>query len=98
MEHFQDSKNKHQKPEIHHQDLLQSQRSTITSIASRTNSLIIIKRIINHIIEQINQQKDDIVRTIITDLLQFVWGLNSNYIQDLKLYMNKDKIKLWIAI
>ena len=55
------------------------------------------KRTINQNIRPMNRQKD-IVHSIVTDKLQLVVALNSNYIQDLKLCTGKDEFKIWIAI
>ena len=65
MEHFHDSRNNHQTPGIHYHHLWQSHRSAITSIASRTNNVMVRKRMINHNIDKMNQHKDDTVHTII---------------------------------
>ena len=67
MEYSQDSRNNHQKQEIHYQHHWQSHRSTIVSSVSRISNVMIQKRMFNQNIEQMNQHQDDIVHTIVND-------------------------------
>ena len=66
MEHFQELRNNQQTQEIHHPHHWQSHRSAIASIATRTNS-VMLKRRMNQNIDPMNQQQDDIVHMIVVD-------------------------------